>query len=74
MSEFKVTFKDRDGNLIQDRKVDALSLEFYIDRHGRVDKEFTEMVLCIDAREKGVKIVSYTINKDTGIDAVVDYF
>lgn len=62
---FHIRFRTVDGNLIMDRKSDA---DYYI-RHGIVDKFFTEHSLGIDAREKGVRILSKTVTAE-GIDAV----
>lgn len=70
MSDFRVKFVTRDGSLVQNRPADV---EYYIDRWGRVNSEFVEYVLNADAREKGVRIVHYTVNKTTGIEAVVEW-
>lgn len=69
MSEFRIQFKDKDGNLIQNRKA---TKDFFFRTRGIVDKEFTDYSLAIDAREKGVKIIEYDINED-GINAIVEY-
>lgn len=69
--DFRIRFETKDGDLIRNRKVQDSSICLYIDR-GRVDKEFTKYSLDIEAREKGVRIVEYTVD-ETGIFALVDY-
>lgn len=70
MSDFRVKFVTKDGSLIQNRPADV---EYYIDRWGNVNTEFLTYILNSDAREKGVRVVSYTIDKVRGVEAIVDW-
>lgn len=70
--DFKVEFKDRDGSLIVNRMTDRM---FYFKGTGRwadFDDRLARVHLDRDAREKGVRIVSYT-HDDKGVYVVCDY-
>ena len=69
---FTVRFEDRNGSLLQNRKVADEIISLYFNSNGSVNREFTEFALAIDAREKGLRIVRYTAN-ETGIFALVEY-
>lgn len=68
--KFRIRFRTRDGQLVQDRRGDP-TIWFY---NGRLSEEFAKISLEADCREKGVKLVSFTADKDTGIDAIVTWY
>lgn len=59
----------KDGHLIQDRNANPI----HFLRWGRkLNREFTELTLKIDCREKDVKLISYEL-KDGDIVGIVDW-
>ena len=68
MSEFKVTFKTKDGSLVMDRKTSA---DHYFS-FGRPNESFVKLVLEADSRWKGVRVVSHELTKD-GLTAIVEW-
>lgn len=68
----QIVFKDCDGSLIMNRKID---MDYY-----RFDEKFFNTSIQIDARERGVKIISTDakyccgfLKNDGIINCVVDY-
>lgn len=68
--DFRVKFVTQDGSIIMDRKGQA---DFYFLPNGDPDKTFVDSILKTDAREKGVRVISYQLNNQTGLIAVVDW-
>ncbi len=66
----RLIMKTRDDCLIMDRTVNPKYADDYIDnRYGHLD-----LMLKIDARERGVKVISYSIDEKTQIiNIIVDY-
>lgn len=69
MSAFRVKFVTKDGSLVMNRPADV---EYYIKRNGQPDVEFVEYILKADSRDRGVRVVSYTLTKE-GLNAIVDW-
>ena len=69
MSKFRVRFETKDGSLIMNRPAER---DYYVDRYGRPLLDFLELSLGRDAREKGVKVVSWTLTKEALV-AIVDW-
>jgi len=67
---FRVKFETKDGIVLKNRQSTP---DPFFTAWGFVDKEFVEYSLAIDSREIGVRIISYTIDKETGIHAIVEW-
>lgn len=68
MADFRLTFVTADGSVLKNRQAIA---DLYF-TGSRPETEFIESVLKGEARELGVRVISYTISK-TGVVAVVDW-
>ena len=66
---FRIVFKTKDGILVKNRQAD-LGTWFPF---GKLDKEFADQILANEAREKGVRIVSYKATVREGVEAIVEW-
>lgn len=64
--EFRVRLETPDGQLVANRLGDP-TLYF---RYGKLDTKTVELILAGDCREKGVRLLSYTGDRD-GIRGIV---
>lgn len=71
-SEFRVKFTTTDGSLVMNRLSDS---DIYTSKWWSENAKiaFVEEVLKRSACEKGVRVLSYTFNKETGIEAIVEW-
>lgn len=59
----------KDGCLVQNRLGNR---DFWLTRNGKLDESFARISLESDAREKGVRLLSYTYDQE-GVQALVEW-
>ena len=69
MKDYRIKLVTKDGCLVQNR---IGKRDFWLRPDGKLDESFARISLESDAREKGVRLVSYTHDPD-GVQAVVEW-
>ena len=69
MNDYRVRLETKDGHLVQNRKTDET---FWLDLRGRPVHDFAKYCLEADCREKGVRLISYTVDKN-GVYGIVEW-
>lgn len=75
MSDFRIQLRTNDGQLVQNRKGKAD--DYYVGAPGtyyaRLQESFVTATLETDCRQRGCRLISWTINKDTGVVGIVEW-
>ena len=67
---FRFRLETADGILVANRETNPET--YFMGRyHQLIDQKFVKSCLEYDCRTKGVRLISYTYDKDTGIVAIV---
>jgi radical SAM superfamily enzyme len=69
MKDFRIKMVTKDGCLVQNR---TGKRDFWLRSDGKLDEQFAHISLTADAREKGVRVLSYTYDQE-GVQAVVEW-